>query len=44
MKSISVFLDIAKFSNFQRKNADISRNQSVCHVILILFRPSLDKV
>ena len=36
--------DIAKFVNFQRKNADASRNQGVCHVIDIFFGSSLGKV
>ena len=34
---ISVFLDIAK-------NADVSRNQGACHVILIFFESSIGKV
>ena len=33
MQSISVFLDIAKFVYFRRKDADVSRTQWVCHVI-----------
>ena len=44
MQSISVFLDIAKFANFQWKNADVSRTQGLCHVIRILFGSSLGKV
>ena len=44
MQSISVFLDIAKFANFQWKNADGSRTQGLCHVIRILFGSSLGKV
>ena len=44
MKSVSVFLDIAKFADFWRKNADVSRTQGVCHVILIFFEPFLGKV
>ena len=35
--SISVFLDIAKFADSQRKNADISRTQGVCHMIHNFF-------
>ena len=41
---MSVFLDIAKFANFRRKNADVSRTQTVCHVIHIFFGSSLGKV
>ena len=41
IKSISVFLDIAKFGE---KNADASRTQGVCHVILIFLEPSLGKI
>ena len=41
---LSVFLDIAKFADFRKKNADISRIQEVCHVTDIFFRSSLGKV
>ena len=41
---MSVFLDIAKFANFQWKNADVSMTQGLCHVIHMLFGSSLDKV
>ena len=34
MKSISVFSDVAKFSDFRWKNADVSRIQGLCHVII----------
>ena len=44
MQSISVFLDVTKFANFCWKNADVSRTQSVCHVIYMLFGSSLGKV
>ena len=44
MGYISVFLDIAKFADFQYKNADVSRTQGVCHVINIVFGASLCKV
>ena len=44
MKPISVFLDIAIFADFQRKKADVSRTQGVCHVTHIFFGPSLGKV
>ena len=40
----SVFLDIAKFSDFRWKNVDVSRTQGVCHVILICFGSSLGNV
>ena len=44
MRSISVFLDRAKFADFWSKNADVSRTQEVCHVIHTFFGSSLDKV
>ena len=43
-QSISVFLDVAKFTDFWRKNVDISRTQGMCHVIYTLFGTSLGKV
>ena len=33
MQSISVFLDITKYADFRRKNADVSRTQGVCLVM-----------
>ena len=44
MQHISVFLDLAKFADFWRKNVDVSRTQGVCHVIHIFFGSSLGKV
>ena len=44
MKSISVFLDIAKFADFRENNADVSRTQGVYHVIHIVLETSLGKV
>ena len=44
MQSISVFLNIAKLVNFKRKNADVSKIQGMCHVIYVIFGPSLGKV
>ena len=44
MESISVFLEIAKFADFREKNNDVSRTQGVCHMIHIVFGPSLGKV
>ena len=56
MQSISVFLDIAKFAYLKNytglenlkfvglKNADVSRTQGVCLVILTFFGSSLVKV
>ena len=38
---ISVFLDIAKFAHFLRKNSDVSRNQEIYHVIYVFFGSSL---
>ena len=37
MQSMSAFLDIAKFADFQWKNTDASRNQGVYHAIQIFF-------
>ena len=37
MQSIPVFVDITKFANFQKKNADVSKNQGLYHVIDIFF-------
>ena len=34
MQSISVFRDMTKNVDFQGKNADVSRTQKVCHVII----------
>ena len=46
MQSISVFLDIAKFANFQEKNTDVSRTQRLFHVNnnIIYFGSSLGTV
>ena len=44
MESMSVLSDITKFSDFCRKNADVSRTQGVCHMIHIFFGSSLGKV
>ena len=44
MESISVFLDITKIANFRWKNGDVSKTQSVRHVIYISFGSSLGKV
>ena len=44
MQSIIVFLGIAKFADFQRKSAHVSRTQGVCHVVHILFGSSSGKV
>ena len=41
---MSVFLNKAKFTDFQCKNADFTRTQGVHDVIKIFFRSSLDKV
>ena len=37
MQSMSEFLNIAKFSDFQSKNADVSRAQGVCDVTHTFF-------
>ena len=44
MQSISVFHDNTKFADLRRKNADVSRSQGVCHVILLFFGSSVGKV
>ena len=44
MKSISVFLDIAKYADFWWKNADVSRTQGVCHATHIFFGAFLGMV
>ena len=36
MISITVFLDITKVADFQRKNAAFSKTQGVCHVVYII--------
>ena len=43
MHSISVFLDIAKFTN-SSENADVSKTQGLCHMSQIYFGSSLGKV
>ena len=40
-QSISVFVDVKKFDNFGWKNADVSRNKVVCHMIHIFIGSSL---
>ena len=44
MQSMSAFLDLAKFSDFRWKHADVSRTQEVCHVIHLFYGSSLGKV
>ena len=39
-----MFFDKTKVANFMQKNADVSRNQGLCHVIHIFFESSLGKV
>ena len=39
-----VFVDIAKFADFQWKNADVSRTQGMCHVIDTFVGSSFGKV
>ena len=43
-KSVSVFLDIAKFADFWWKNADVGRTKGVCHMIHISFGSPFGKV
>ena len=42
--NVYLFLDIAKFADFQLKNADITRTQGVCHEIHRFFGSPLAKV
>ena len=44
MQSVSEFVDITKVADFQRKNADVSRTQELCHVIYVCFGSSLGNV
>ena len=44
MQSISAFLDIAKFADFWRKNADVSKIYGERHVIHKFLGFSLGKV
>ena len=44
MESIPVSFGIAKFVDFRRKNADVSKTHGVCHVIDIFFGSSLAMV
>ena len=44
MQSVSVFLDIAKITDFRSKNTDVSRTHGLCHVIHTFFGSSLGKV
>ena len=41
---IVVFSVMEKFADFWLRNADVSRNQGICHVIHIFFGSSLGKV
>ena len=43
MQPMSAFLDIAKFANFQWKNADVGRTQGVCEAIYMILWSSLGK-
>ena len=44
MQSISIFFNIAKYTGFRWKNADVSRTQRMYHVTHIFLGPSLGKV
>ena len=44
MQFVFVFPDVTKFSDFQRKNADVSRTQEVRQVIYMFFESSLGMV
>ena len=44
MQYITVFLDLAKFTDFRWKNKNVSRTQGVCQEIHIFFGSSLGKV
>ena len=43
-ESVSVFLDITKFSYLWLKSAADSTAQDVCHVIHVILGPSLGKL
>ena len=44
IQSAHVFIDIAKFADFLRKIADVSRTHRMCHMIHIFFESFLGKV
>ena len=44
MQFLSLFSNITKDADFQRKSADVRRIQGVCHVIFTFFGSSLGKV
>ena len=44
MKSLSVFPNTAKFTNFEWKRPDVSGTQGACHMIIIFFAFSLGNV
>ena len=44
MQSISVFLDIAKYADFQWKETDVSRTPEAHYVIYIYFGSPLGNV
>ena len=44
MQSISVFLDLENFADFQWKNAEVCKTKGVCQVNYIFFGSSLGKV
>ena len=44
MQSVSLFLDVTKFADFQWKNADFSKTKEVCHMNHIFFESSLGNV
>ena len=43
MQSITIFLNITKVADFQRKDADVSRPQVLCHLIYTFLGFSLGK-
>ena len=43
-QSMSVFLDIEKFTSFRWKNAHVSKTPGFCHLIHIFFGSTLGKV
>ena len=44
MQTIPIYLDIIIVVGFRLKNADVSINQGVCHVIYLFFRSSLGEI
>ena len=44
MQSMSVFFDITKVTDFWLENADISRNEKMCHMIYVCLLSPLGNI